>query len=742
MTVYNQWLQEILSFDRVPNFDEQWHDMLDVFISNNHPYWRPPHRLADDNCLARDIIGLSWKPRSAGVIAFVDCVTDNGVFGWCKKRNSDSTYPAVVTINGTETSNAEFGLYRKDVHDAGIGNGKYGFRAEFSIGDISKPYVLCTICDEYANLAAYRFFNLTKTPGPDSLSEIVMNMINAGNKKWAFMLLQDAEGLIACDISTTVKFAACAFDFGNKRLTDRYLEQWSNGACEHTLSAFLSHINSDQVCVTGKSSHFMDIVFKFSLSPVTSQEIDFINGVFQDVMIERPHKAVKYLYDNFVRNYMLPANADCKNGINFITDKIAFVVGNMQILSYWLPVIKLEPFSIFDVICVYECDDHQALMSGYDLDTSHVFLGLDSIHNYKLCIVDDHLYMNDKAVNEALLDINKILLTHTVMGLFYGLDTARLGIYPSENLCSWQRSIILRDIHIATQKNIHEVYSGNKCEIAFTGPYHIGDNLRVNFNDKTSYRRLLERELGCDIPTDRPVVFCVEEQHFCLNQIVRALNMLADDCTIIFRPYYRTDWHQIKKLRNDIIIYTKMRIDGEAGFHKSPNTARFAADFIMCGMFNGTFYSGLMLGLNVIPYFTKIIKHKTYDIKPYPCSELLEKHRSGLIFHPFSKYIYNHWPFFFDVVNVEKIREAILGREYVEWLQQNMPEIQKRVFGKYHIKDADMKTFEYILKFAGNGTLGDDAAAVYLKETFYATGCAQHNPCIHGSSHNVVANAP
>lgn len=76
--------------------------------------------------------------------------------------------------------------------------------------------------------------------------------------------------------------------------------------------------------------------------------------------------------------------------------------------------------------------------------------------------------------------------------------------------------------------------------------------------------------------------------------------------------------------------------------------------------------------------------------------------------------IFNLWPHFFDIIDVDKIKNAIFNNEYSNWYKENLPYLRKKILGDYMLDGADQKTAEYILRFASEGTLGNDCTSVRI----------------------------
>lgn len=350
-------------------------------------------------------------------------------------------------------------------------------------------------------------------------------------------------------------------------------------------------------------------------------------------------------------------------------------------------------------------------LESYGLGSFNVIEDISLIRYYGCIFVDD-FWLKDlyRDFGYIIYKFTQriICYTHSIDFSGYDLSICSCFITSHSKAIDPSQNIFMDGLSDRTRKMIRQISPLQKSEIAVTGPFHIGEYLERR-KTKQEYRRELEEYLEMKLPDEKPVLAVFDNIATLPGQLLVAINKLAMDFTVIFKERNTLDRVRHVALSPEVILYRGGR---------SPNTLRFGADFILAGYEAATFYTSVMLGLDVIPYYTRYIRHfwvtggKTL---PYSC--LIPQMITPM--NATSKNIlldiFHRAGHLFDILKTEEIKKAVLGNEYLEWYHTNLPRIQRETFGDYLLEGAPEKTAEYILRFAKDGTLGDDCAAVHFK---------------------------
>lgn len=245
----------------------------------------------------------------------------------------------------------------------------------------------------------------------------------------------------------------------------------------------------------------------------------------------------------------------------------------------------------------------------------------------------------------------------------------------------------------------------SKTEYGITGPFHVGDNPPISFDQRMVWRDLFYSNFNICLPDDKPVIFLLEDEVTFTGQIVYALNRLADNFTVIAK-FINLSSRYRSKLSQKVIIYPENNY--------APNLGRFCADYIVCGFNSGSFVTSIMLGQKVIPYYSKILINKTEHKIAKSFIDVVG-HYKATTEPGFKSLLFKNWPYFFNIIDIGSINQAIVGLEYDRWYAANINQIRAAIFGEYWIKNAAKRASELILRFAMHGTVRKDAYAVRLK---------------------------
>lgn len=389
--------------------------------------------------------------------------------------------------------------------------------------------------------------------------------------------------------------------------------------------------------------------------------------------------------------------------------KIGFCIFGVAELTFYLPVIKSIPQYSIDII-LNDKITHKEIVDKFSLEGYNIISEKNKCNGYKYIVVDF------SQLRKFTLDKNTniIGLVHDVSTICKDdlLNKLACAIFSSKKQNSLNTSIICDNVSDSNIYNLSKISSSCKCEIAYTGPYHIGEWFKKRNTSKYVLRKELSEQLECDIPSDKPVITILEDQISHLGQIIYGINKISQFATVILKPIYTIDSSISDKLSKNVIIANNI------GF--APNLLRFASDFVLAGYCSGTFLSSIMLGINVLPYYTRLVKNNIRHLKliPFSWQRYIPRHidiatasSQQILLYKFKR--------FFDILDTKTIQEAILGSEYINWYHANLLQLQKDVFGDYMLENSPQKTAEYIMRFVKDGTLGKDCSAVYLKERYF-----------------------
>lgn len=365
---------------------------------------------------------------------------------------------------------------------------------------------------------------------------------------------------------------------------------------------------------------------------------------------------------------------------------LAFVFKGAPDARFMAPVIRHLSPQEADIVILFPGPDDYERLCQYGLRAYPMKQTFASLGNYANVAVDYECYAKVRERLDAKIKGKVIFFPHSSAAGAAYLERGSLALVQYRNLC-----------FSAPGTRSRQEATGYKCELAYTGPWHAEEER----GNGASYRQALADELGRELPRDRKIVLCLQDIITLPSHLHRALNRLADDFTVIFRPMFGVTKEDLPDLSSKVLVYTP---SGQA-----PNIARFAADAILCSFNSGTFQSSLMLGLLAIPYYSRVLR----PFKNNPArlrSEYMKK--DGKYANPDTRKLFGIWPAMFDLLDAEAIREAIDGPDYKNWYGANLARINSAVFGDFAFPAA-AKTAEYIRRFCREGTLGKDCAAVY-----------------------------
>ena len=415
------------------------------------------------------------------------------------------------------------------------------------------------------------------------------------------------------------------------------------------------------------------------------------NLIAENSDVEAVLSVYRFLFRDFIGHFRKEKTAD-----------VAILVRSLSGLKFILPVVKCLPCR--DII-VAEKKDDETYIQEFGIQDYNIIYGKENVNRYRYVFVD-HLVVDDGDYTCRFIGYN-----HATDNSIVHRSLNRLSLA----ILSSQKQMTSGAIACAplSEEDIVSIDTNHKCEICYTGPYHLGDFLTRRHESKAVLKEELAEKLEIEIPKDKPLVFILEDEISCIGQLAYAANKMSRYATVIYKSLLPSTDPRLAKFNGDVHIT-------RGGL--APNLLRFSADYVCCGYMSGSFTTTVMLGQNVLPFYSKIVEVRDLynSFRRYSYKEYIEG-REDILFS--SKYIlYSKFQSagkLLDLVDAASMEKAILGTEYRDWYQASLPELQKEAFGDYMLEGSPQKTAEYIMRFVKDGTLGKDCSAIYLKEKYF-----------------------
>lgn len=655
------------ALEGVAPFSEKWHELLRLllpFLSRLEPESLPP-------CMAAFLPQLraladSYDP--SGWEAHIDRLDLEALAGWAKKEDSDSSPLISVFVNNQEVLSETIadGL-REDVRRAGHGSGRYGYAIASNAIDFDNPVLLCRIVDPATGaIVAFRFFYLPDALSENELLALARSLRDSGKSAPARALAKAGFGKYPQNFA----FAAIAADCGR---ADRY---------EKALS---SHIY--EPLARGDYSESLARALEADWRPVALGDKLLLAGM--GAALASNGGAIERLIASSLAD-AVGGDPDFRAG----GDRIGFIIRSADWLAYLLPILKALRYPVFDVISPVWDQKTRDILDRNGLAKIRVFTGLNNIRKYKTIFIDRSLLWVKEYQRAIPHETRVVTYTHSLALPPLRSHREDLAIFPYSSHLRGQERFSAETKALPPDKT-------EKYEAAYSGPFQFEREIIKGEPRKSEARRLLAEAAGANLDAGKPFILFVEGGFSSPRQIVYCLNRLARDCVIMFKPYLPNGYDQYGGLGENILR-----------FPDDPSllvTAKLAADFIMAEFYKGTFLSSIVLGLPVIPFYSRplcgIIGKRGLT------SQKRFEYINGIDNYPY-RFLYQNFRRVFDLINIGELKKAIFEPEYLAWYRQNLPLLQKGAFGDYFLEEAAEKTAEYILRFAKVGTLGKDGLAL------------------------------
>lgn len=384
--------------------------------------------------------------------------------------------------------------------------------------------------------------------------------------------------------------------------------------------------------------------------------------------------------------------------------KIAFLLYAWQI-RYFAPVLRHLPRDKYDIIAPYYTRERFAPLEEEGLGGFAIIPEMKNLQFYKCLVADASCYYDKKS-------------GQTVLNLIHAADVnahgyARLAdavIVTSKK----QATFMAVDLDMLPPLDLASLSTENKCEIAWTGPYHLGGHLGMG---KSEARKILREKMGLAIPDDRPALFFLEDEVCAFNQIAYCLNKLARRFTVIYKPGVVLHPADLDKISSNVHIIK----DGGMNSY----LFRLACDYVCASYYSGSLMSSAMLGQPFLCYYSRLIRYKSID-RLEDAWEYWSKPATPLpaakdaIFPPDPKTVLLSLlaanGMLFDLARPGDMIAGIESGRIDRFFAERLKGIQAEVFGDYMLEDAAEKTAAYIERFFRDGTFGDSAVAIELRE--------------------------
>lgn len=447
---------------------------------------------------------------------------------------------------------------------------------------------------------------------------------------------------------------------------------------------------------------YMEVCKKFPSYKVYLQALQSCYKIALHDGVEKYRYIYAQLVDDFLKHFadnIHHANDEGK------VEKIAFYSPVIGMLKSILPVIHCFPPGLVDII-IYEKFQPEEIKS-FELEKYNILFGEKHLHNYKYIVIDK-IYLPEKACKYNAKFICYAHYTDNQMPASVLTDCS-LFLFSSKK----QQRLHVVACDLLPEANGLAGSADYKCEIGYTGPYHLGAFLERRHESKTKLKTELAQELKIDIPEDKPLIFMLEDEVCHIGQLAYAANAMSRYATVIYKTLLPSPAWGLGKFNDSVHIIRD---------YFAPNLMRFSADYICCGYLSGSFTTSIMLGQNVLPYYSRIVRsrdQKTFNQSYYNeyrkiSADESMRNTKQIIYLKF----YNEGKLL-DLIDSAAFKSAILGTEYKKWYHSILPDLQKEAFGDYVLEGAPQKTAEYIMRFVNEGTLGKDCSAVYLKEKYF-----------------------
>lgn len=644
-------------------------------------------------------------------IGFIDGFDGEHIWGWAKCINEESFQDIQLFVNDLCVCNKlSCAIYREDLFKAGLGTGRYAFNF-LTNNTVKENKGLIEIYDPDSRKLIAKFcYNLLSSLDIDKLISRAEALFGLGYK------YESAECYMAgWERSLDTKYKEKAYEIISQLQIVPEYDSLLYAKAEESgnISIEIANLPLTNSKLSRKDALYQSFNRYFYLDPAkfTPAQLRHYLGIFSGLLISARNKKMEILYNNFLENFIFSYLEYPKvktRTFPILNEKLCVIAGSPIKLAHILPVLQKLPNELLSFIFIYTSANAKEFLSSAGIYPMSIKHGIKEIANYNILIFDQMYFHDLEKVN--LNGKLAIVYSHGVERDMYRYRQANLCICSSEFQYDISDKALLAPCNKNSIAYIEKIDPEYKTEFVYSGPMHLTAYLSHDKEKKTKALIELNNKLGMEIVRDRPVVAFFEDAYGLPSHITYCLNRIVNFCTVIVKPFDNAKANYISRLSGDIIIYKDPAW--------TPNDLRFASDWIMCGYRSSTFASSIMLGLNVIPYYSRIVKCKFANYATTTWSEFMPSFQSH-IHHQVDIILRQKWHKYFDLLDVNSIIKAIFDKDYKIFLKNELSKLQKEIFGEYSMEDSSDYLAESILKFACNGTLGKDASAIYFKDSFF-----------------------
>lgn len=318
------------------------------------------------------------------------------------------------------------------------------------------------------------------------------------------------------------------------------------------------------------------------------------------------------------------------------------------------------------------------------------------ISQSKFSVTTATLYNYYDWIDKSLVnDLEALYLVHATDAVGSAPKSAKymIGQHMRMVLCKEENKFN----KIENFKEFSEAMSDKKNNItqyAYTGPYHLGEWEEKRKLPKNILREEIEHIVQKKLKKDLPLVVFYKDEISYWKDCADGINSIAKYANVIYKSINQKYDPICKVLDSSVIIWPSNGL--------AQNILRFGADIILAGYQSGTFNSSIMLGLNVIPYYTNHIYDKK-NKKFIDFTYFLQKELINSLIIRETKLI----------LNIKNIKINNFNNMFFDRIYKNkIDKIKRDVFFDFIIDGATKKTLSLILRAYNKGTFGDDTIAI------------------------------
>lgn len=141
------------------------------------------------------------------------------------------------------------------------------------------------------------------------------------------------------------------------------------------------------------------------------------------------------------------------------------------------------------------------------------------------------------------------------------------------------------------------VLKNSGIECAWSGLHHFGESVALRHADKKSLKEAFFQAVGRPEYISSPLPLAIYLEDECNEDIrvANALYKLSESCIVGVKPWY---YGKYRSLPNLFVFRGPAQV---------AHLGRFAADVVLCGAFSGVLTTCLMLGLRIVPVYTRTV---------------------------------------------------------------------------------------------------------------------------------------